>query len=348
MIGQAKLLKELTGLASEQNEAALGNPLPCERPALSGRQVTQAAELASSLQAPYPKADAACLAGDRRLASEIYLRQLVSGDTAAVMPAYAGLARNGMAGSFQSILSSIPLNTAEIVQFVYWVDRDDLPIDTRPLVQALASQDPSNPETWRAWLSTGEPLRRDQEYAAALAWYRLALDNQQRLGVNDFQSSFYYRMALVDRAAAGAENAENARKALETALSIDNFSHPDDKVGAYSNLGDVYLSLPGYGPDRALEQYKLALQIYPDDIWLMLSMGSVYQRQKDDPVRALEWYQRVVDSNPGSPYGYYSRGDVYQQMGNLAAAGSDYQRALQMKPDWEAPRQRLGELQAGE
>ncbi len=77
------------------------------------------------------------------------------------------------------------------------------------------------------------------------------------------------------------------------------------KLGAYNNLGGVFLSL---------EQWKLAQELY----------------------------QMTLEIDPSFAMGYYNLGLVYKYCGELAEAIKAYQKAIELDPEYAAAYQNLG------
>lgn len=95
-------------------------------------------------------------------------------------------------------------------------------------------------------------------------------------------------------------------------------------------LGTAYLEMKQW--DKAESALRRAIQINAKSTTAYFTLGEVYRRQKkyDEAEKALQDGLKLDDK---SWQGYFEMGRVYWDMGNVAKAGPQVGRALQLKPD---------------
>ncbi|MBI4832324.1 MAG: tetratricopeptide repeat protein [Candidatus Lindowbacteria bacterium] len=128
---------------------------------------------------------------------------------------------------------------------------------------------------------------------------------------------------------------EGAAEELKMALSIDPYSYE-----AHTNLGTIYLRKREY--DRAVEQFKLALAVFPDPFnatpmevmnvaRAFYNMGLAYQ-QKGILNSAIDAYEKAIRVAPGMGEAYSNMGSVYMAMGRYPEAETSFRKALSVNP----------------
>jgi Flp pilus assembly protein TadD len=100
-------------------------------------------------------------------------------------------------------------------------------------------------------------------------------------------------------------------------------------VVAHCNLG-IFLHQEGK-VDEAITQFKLALQIKPDDADSHNNLGTVL-RQEGRVDEAITHYEMALQINPALAEAHYNLGIALMQKGRAAEAISHYQEALKIQP----------------
>ncbi len=99
---------------------------------------------------------------------------------------------------------------------------------------------------------------------------------------------------------------------------------------AHYNLGNT---LAHHGRfDEAIDQYRQALKINPDDVQVHINLGAALQlRRKLD--EAIAQYQRALEIEPGNVNGHGNLGKVFASRRRFDEAIAQFQQAVKLKPD---------------
>ncbi|MEC4983368.1 MAG: tetratricopeptide repeat protein [Oscillatoria sp. PMC 1068.18] len=178
---------------------------------------------------------------------------------------------------------------------------------------------PKNSQDAIAWLNYGNKLWRLQQYDEAI----LAFDRAIALNPKLYQA--WYAKGLTLRF---QKRYREAVIAFEQAItqSQENFAP------AWRGKGQALI---GLGANReALESLEAAIAISPDDFALHALRGEVLQELEANQ-QAISAYTQAIKIKP-HPWVYYNRGTVYSREGNNQAAIADFNRALDLKPNYAA------------
>lgn len=107
--------------------------------------------------------------------------------------------------------------------------------------------------------------------------------------------------------------------------------YPDNPYVWYYR-GTVYRSLIGFSENAerfAIESYKKAIELKPDDYVYVLELGGTYYQIKDYN-NALINFQTVVMLNPKYANGYYNLAMTYKLLGNKVEARKAFQKVLDL------------------
>jgi len=102
------------------------------------------------------------------------------------------------------------------------------------------------------------------------------------------------------------------------------------ETGPHYSLGYYYHSRD---PNRAIEEYKKALELNPDHWNAHNQIGYLYLDRKNYE-KAVEHFQKYVDLNPTDANPLDSLAEAYYRMGRLDEAIAKYKEALKIKPDY--------------
>lgn len=117
---------------------------------------------------------------------------------------------------------------------------------------------------------------------------------------------------------------EKAIEALSHAIEIQ---HHDD---THIKLAEIYLELND--PDSAIETYKAALALSPENPRLLSFIGQQYLR-KGQTSEAFDYLGRCLAFDPGNVYGITGAASIIQEAGDYDVALSKYRVAVSKEPN---------------
>lgn len=126
---------------------------------------------------------------------------------------------------------------------------------------------------------------------------------------------------------------------LCTSALQTEFMDTRDRAGTYINRG--VLKLRRLNWDAAMADFDSAVRIKPD-------MGEAYVNRGAALIGQHKFDTGLADINRGIQLGaeepakaYYNRALAYEGLGDVKSAYFDYQRAVELSPDWAAPKEQL-------
>ena len=112
-----------------------------------------------------------------------------------------------------------------------------------------------------------------------------------------------------------------------------------DRAGTYVNRGVMKLRRASY--DAAVLDFNQAVRLKPD-------MGEGYVNRGAAAIGMHRYPESLVDLNKGIELGvdepakaYYNRALAYEGLEDAKSAYFDYQKAIELSPDWAAPKEQL-------
>jgi tetratricopeptide (TPR) repeat protein len=112
-----------------------------------------------------------------------------------------------------------------------------------------------------------------------------------------------------------------------------------DRAGTYVNRGVLKLRRKDFG--GAQFDFDRAIETKPD-------LGEAYVNRGAAAVGARRYSDGLADINKAIELGvdepekaYYNRALAYEGLDNMKAAYFDYQKAVELKPDWDQPKKEL-------
>ncbi|GLB53089.1 hypothetical protein NBRC110019_21290 [Neptunitalea chrysea] len=115
----------------------------------------------------------------------------------------------------------------------------------------------------------------------------------------------------------------------------------DDDKSAYNNLGNIYKDQKEY--EKAIQNYKKAIQIDPNFAYPYNGLGTVYCNQKKYE-KAIQYYEKAIKINPDYLTPYNGLGTVYCNQKKYEKAIQYYEKAILINPDFAAPYYNLADL----
>lgn len=141
---------------------------------------------------------------------------------------------------------------------------------------------------------------------------------------NQFQAaSTHYNLAL-----ASSKDAADILNALEKVWLEKSAQHPED-AEAQANLGAIYQKKGNY--QLALEQYKKAEQLNPNNINTKLNLGTLYQIQKNYQ-QAITVYDSIISSQPNHAFAHYYKAQCLKELNDKDGAIQEYKQTLALNP----------------
>ncbi|MDB5424696.1 MAG: hypothetical protein JWQ29_2112 [Phenylobacterium sp.] len=126
---------------------------------------------------------------------------------------------------------------------------------------------------------------------------------------------------------------------LCTLALTDEMLNDRDRAGTFVNRGVMKLRRANY--DAAILDFNQAVRIKPDlgESYVNRGAASIGQRHYAEGMTDLN---KAIALGVGEPAkAYFNRALAYEGLDDVKAAYFDYQKALELSPDWDAPKQQL-------
>jgi Flp pilus assembly protein TadD len=136
----------------------------------------------------------------------------------------------------------------------------------------------------------------------------------------------------------------HAYNTLET-LWTDTLAKNPSSWMAHNNLGNVLVNQGK--DDEAIEHFRKALRIKPDDERAHTNLGSVLARQ-GKVEEAVAHYDKALQIKPNLAETYYALGIALEGQGRVDEAVSHFSEAVRIKPDYAEAHSNLGVLLTGQ
>jgi len=169
----------------------------------------------------------------------------------------------------------------------------------------------------------------DKDYDTALKHYLVLKD----LGYTGIATTYY----AVNKASGQKENVGNLKN-QQTYVKIGTHEKPTSETST-SKKGDViknigYIYVNKGNPEKAIEALEEARKSDPKDINLIMNEAQMYiQLKKMDKFGAL--MEQATQLDPTNPTLFFNLGVVNQNEGRLEEAKKYYNKALELKPDYQ-------------
>ncbi|MEZ5945831.1 MAG: tetratricopeptide repeat protein [Hyphomonas sp.] len=127
-------------------------------------------------------------------------------------------------------------------------------------------------------------------------------------------------------------SAQEGEKICSQALSAETMKF-ENRAATFTNRGVLRMRLGKY--EASLGDYDTAKRMKPDLGAIWLNEGAAYIFRKDYG-SALASLDKAVELNSQDLYAaYYNRAIAKENLGDVAGAYYDFQKALELKPDFE-------------
>ena len=127
----------------------------------------------------------------------------------------------------------------------------------------------------------------------------------------------------------------NAETLFSHALAVTK-----DNYLAYNNVG--YYLMHKYGRlDEAMECFRRAIKLYPDEVEALGNMGFALAA-KGQAAEAIKYYEAALRTNPGHAPTRNNLGNVLSNLGRADEAIQQYQLALKSEPEYAEAHNNLG------
>ncbi len=114
---------------------------------------------------------------------------------------------------------------------------------------------------------------------------------------------------------------------------------PRDRAGTFVNRGVLKLRRTAF--EAAIKDFDSALDLQP-------SMGEAYVNRGAEAIGEHRYAESLPDLNKAISLGveepakaYFNRALAYEGLDDVKSAYFDYQKAVELSPDWEAPKNEL-------
>jgi tetratricopeptide (TPR) repeat protein len=96
--------------------------------------------------------------------------------------------------------------------------------------------------------------------------------------------------------------------------------------------------------NKAIQDYTSILQVNPKNKGAHFNLGYIHQSMLKVYDEAAKHYSSAIEADPSYVEAYYNRGVCYETLGNISVARKDYEKALEIKPDYQAAKNGLSRL----
>lgn len=160
------------------------------------------------------------------------------------------------------------------------------------------------------------------EYYNNLNNYSLAINFYSRaIELNNLDPRYFF-----GRGNALLESEFKSEAISDYIKSSELYETDEDKASTYNNIGVTYLR---YFDDveTALKYYKLALNLYEDELYAQ-NIGGVYYSNKDDYDSAIYFLNLSIDINSKDPSNYSYLSSSYYERAKITENQDDYNQSL--------------------
>src|SRR5215469_8636159 len=173
-----------------------------------------------------------------------------------------------------------------------------------------------------AEMQLGDLLRAKKHFTEAVEAYDEAIRRLQAAGMPQRWSLFYSRGIALERSGQWKESETDLQHALKL--------KPDQPL-VLNYLGYSWIDR-GENLDRGLKMIEKAVELRPEDGYIVDSLGWAHYRLGDYP-SAVQYLEKAIELVPEDPTINDHLGDAYWQSGRPNEARFQWRRALQFGPE---------------
>ncbi len=96
--------------------------------------------------------------------------------------------------------------------------------------------------------------------------------------------------------------------------------------------------------DRAIQDYTSIILINKNNAQAHFNLGYIHQIYLKVYNEAIKHYTNAIAANPQYREAYYNRGLSYETLGNIMAAKADFEKAIELKPDYTIAKEGLARV----
>lgn len=171
----------------------------------------------------------------------------------------------------------------------------------------------------KAYLIKAFMLKEQQDTTGYLRMLQLVIDQDPKEIKAFLELGYFYQQRLNPLAETYYQNA----------LNVD-----PQNVEIHYNLAKLYQDLGR--TEAAIEEYKTTIAINPKHLPSLNNLGYMYLDESlGKYADALDLFNQALQENPDAFYTVCNRGVAYEYLGEYDKARKDYERALQLKTNFE-------------
>ena len=238
-----------------------------------------------------------------------------------------------------------------------WHNRGWAYVEEKKYKEALADFDKAaelNPNSELPYLGRGWTYNQQKKYEAAIREYDKVIElnpkysvawnnrgaakswlNKMREAVADYDKAIelkpnyvqaYENRSKAFNALGNYEKAsEDRRRAEHLKWSNEKADKAIDKALALEQRGDV---------KGALKLLNEAVKLYPDNQFVLVNRGNIYNDYLKDYERAIDDYNKTIELNPKFSWPYLNRAIAYGRLKRWEEAIVDYGRAIELDANY--------------
>ena len=134
--------------------------------------------------------------------------------------------------------------------------------------------------------------------------------------------------------------------ARKSAIALEYYDNTlrinPNNENAYYARAKVLQDLGKY--DEAIAEYSLLLTKNKACDNCCYNIGAIYLELKKDNQKALDYFTRAIEINPSYTEAYFARGYTHSKLNDKKSAKADYDRCLQLTPNYEPAIEGLNKL----
>jgi Flp pilus assembly protein TadD len=233
---------------------------------------------------------------------------------------------------YRAVDAKSPLAWAARLRAAAALDALDRTDEAAAELKRMAAERPHTPEPL---IELGDLLRSRNRFTEAVAAYDAGIARVDKIEPRHWRL-FYSRAVALERAGEWPRAEQDLKRALELEA---------EQPLVLNYLGYSWID-KGLNLETALKMIKRAVELRPNDGYIIDSLGWAYYRLGDF-TKATQTLEHAIELLPEDPTINDHLGDAYWQAGRVAEARFQWRRALQFKPEAEDVKAIEGKLDRG-